>query len=458
LDRYNPSLHIYKATKDKMDSSVKPKTLRELWYPGLYDYKVSKDNKTDTSVKSKTLRELCYPSLHDYMTTKDKTDSNVKPKTLREHWYPSGSVQPSRSPANKRTQMINMHSTFTGTEDAYSYPRESLKAKIAASANKIKALEFERHFQFNQVLTPMCIACDAPDHVVEECPFLNHEPAPICTGCDAPDHIVEECPYLMSPIQNRFTQGVAAYESYMNEPHAPTHTPGYGHHPNFMWSQDATLGSHNLDQPYLWPNQALNDQPDFDLEGRTNILEKTLEVFMQTTGQILNSNTQAIARLDMQVSQLASVINKQEEDILLEGNLDGPELHQEDQFDQFRSEKLEEIPEIENTHEVSIVSDHNTHPRLEVSVEPLMTLVDPLAKKEEDTNGDLETLPLHIEYINLDLVEPRSLLKLYLDLNIEKELLATGGSVNQRVQVGNILWMNPNHVENCKPLSRFGQE
>ena len=130
-----------------MDFSVKPKTLRELWYPGLYDYKVSKD-KTDTSVKSKTLRELCYPSLHDYMTSKDKTDSNVKPKTLREHWYPGGSVQPSttRSPANNRTQMINMHPTFTGIENAYIYPRESLGAKTVASTNKIKALEFERHF------------------------------------------------------------------------------------------------------------------------------------------------------------------------------------------------------------------------------------------------------------------------------------------------------------------------
>ena len=36
----------------------------------------------------------------------------------------------------------------------------------------------------------------------------------------------------------------------------------------------------------------------------------TLSNFMQTTGQILNSSSQAIAHLEMQVSQLASTIGE----------------------------------------------------------------------------------------------------------------------------------------------------
>ena len=52
-----------------------------------------------------------------------------------------------------------------------------------------------------------------------------------------------------------------------------------------------------------------------------------------------------------------------------------------------------------------------------------MTLVEPLLKKEEAIIVDPETLPQHIEYIDLGLLKPRLVLKLYLDLIIEKELL-----------------------------------
>ena len=64
-----------------------------------------------------------------------------------------------------------MHPTFTEIEDAYIYSREFEDTTIATLTNRIEALEFERHIQLNHVLTPMCIGCDRPDHVVE-CPYL----------------------------------------------------------------------------------------------------------------------------------------------------------------------------------------------------------------------------------------------------------------------------------------------
>ena len=150
--------------------------------------------------------------------------------------------------------MINMHPTFTEIENAYIYSREFEDIRVATLINRIEALEYERHIQFNQVLAPMCI------------------------GCDALDHVVEECPYLMKPVQTELIQKSTFNESYINEPYAPIYNLGSGSHPNFTWSQDATLGAHNFYQPYLRLNQTLNDQSNFDPVEGVNTLEKSLDI------------------------------------------------------------------------------------------------------------------------------------------------------------------------------------
>ena len=88
----------------------------------------------------------------------------------------------------------------------------------------------------------------------------------------------------------------------------------------------------------------------------------------------------------------------------------------------FRAEELEEISEVDNN-EVSTPSDHYTQLNSKLIVEPLMTLVEPLLKKKETTIGDSEILSQHIKYIDLGLLKPQVVLKLYLDLIIEEELL-----------------------------------
>ena len=139
---------------------------------------------------------------------------------------------------------------------------------------------------------------------------------------------------------------------------------------------------------------------------------------MQTTDQLIK-----------QLSQSTIAISKLEEDKLSSQQEDDPRaqngLELNDQFNQlrtFRSEELEEISEVDNN-EVSTPSDHYTQLNQKLIVEPLMTLIEPLLKKKEATIGDPETLPQHIEYIDLNLLKLQLILQLYLDQSIKKELL-----------------------------------
>ena len=93
----------------------------------------------------------------------------------------------------------------------------------------------------------------------------------------------------------------------------------------------------------------------------------------------------------------------------------------------FRSKELEDISEVDNNNKVSTPSDYYTQSRSELLVESLMTLVESLFKKEEATIGDPKILPQHIEYVDLDPLEPRLIFKLYLDLIVKEELLVIRG-------------------------------
>ena len=122
---------------------------------------------------------------------------------------------------------------------------------------------------------------------------------------------------------------------------------------------------------------------------------------MQTTDQLFK-----------QLGQSTIAVSKLEENRLpnqLEVNpraQNGLEL--KDQFNQlrtFRSEELEETPKADNNNKISTPSDHYTQLKPKLVVEPLMTPVEPLFKKEKTTIRDPEILPQHIEYIDLGPLE-----------------------------------------------------
>ena len=148
----------------------------------------------------------------------------------------------------------------------------------------------------------------------------------MCNGCGAPDHILKDCSSLENSIENGLAQVNTAYQRPINDPYAPTYNPGWRNHLNFSRSQCFNSGSHVLNQPYLRTNQAPTNPLRFGQEKRLNTLEKGLEVllkstseitstlnnFMQTIGQLLNTNTQAIAHLEMWLGQLATVVSERE--------------------------------------------------------------------------------------------------------------------------------------------------
>ncbi|XP_074342937.1 uncharacterized protein LOC141680673 [Apium graveolens] len=129
-----------------------------------------------------------------------------------------------------------------------------------------------------------------------------------------------------------------------NDPFAPTYNPGWKNHPNFSWTQGQNYQSPqptfqkpnpnsyptSSQNPYPNPIQAPLNPPGFnDSDKRLNSLEKSIEAllksqtnltqsqqaFMQTMTQdrqLLNSNAQAISKLEVQMGQLANTICERE--------------------------------------------------------------------------------------------------------------------------------------------------
>ena len=130
----------------------------------------------------------------------------------------------------------------------------------------------------------------------------------------------------MTQIDNGYAQANVTYQRPNNNPYAPTYNPGWRNHPNFSWSHSPNAGGPNFNQPNPRPNPVGNNLPASDHDKRFSSLEKALEALaksqadtqatlnnlMQTTGQQLSSNTQAIARLEMQLGQLANIMSERE--------------------------------------------------------------------------------------------------------------------------------------------------
>ena len=56
----------------------------------------------------------------------------------------------------------------------------AVEAKIATLTCRLEALELQRLASVNRVSTPMCNGCNAPDHILEECPLPMNQ---LDNGC-----------------------------------------------------------------------------------------------------------------------------------------------------------------------------------------------------------------------------------------------------------------------------------
>ena len=53
---------------------------------------------------------------------------------------------------------------------------------------------------------------------LQRSPIMNQVSTPMCNGCSAPDHVLVECP-LMNPIENGYAHVNATFQNPMNYPY-----------------------------------------------------------------------------------------------------------------------------------------------------------------------------------------------------------------------------------------------
>jgi hypothetical protein len=160
-----------------------------------------------------------------------------------------------------------------------------------------------------------------------------------CSIYASPSHSAQTCPSLPTFIESSMEQ-VNAFSNFRkqsNGPFSETYNPWWRNHPNFLWKQNPPVNqggalhqAHNQYPPefhqlvhhqgrqasptpaYQAPTQALASSSE-------STLEDTLKAFMQLTGQSINDvknatmvNTQAIAKLETQIGQIASHLGERE--------------------------------------------------------------------------------------------------------------------------------------------------
>ena len=128
----------------------------------------------------------------------------------------------------------------------------------------------------------------------------------ICGICVNPSHAPQPCSSLPNQ-QDFFAEQVNALNFHGKSPNSPyssTYNPNWRNHPNFSWRQNLPpMNQEN--QQFVPPNPTYPQQPQ-----RKSSLEDTLQQFMQSTQQVLQSNSQAISKLETQLGQLATAVEK----------------------------------------------------------------------------------------------------------------------------------------------------
>jgi hypothetical protein len=128
------------------------------------------------------------------------------------------------------------------------------------------------------------------------------------------------------------------YPKQSNGPYSETYNLGWCNHPNFLWKQNQSVdqggASHHAHNQYLprfpltFPNHGHLAQPASTSAyqaptqapaSMSQSLEETLRDFMKMTGQSINDvrsttmvNTKVIAKLEMQMGQLANHIGERD--------------------------------------------------------------------------------------------------------------------------------------------------
>ncbi|XP_060972621.1 uncharacterized protein LOC133038474 [Cannabis sativa] len=138
---------------------------------------------------------------------------------------------------------------------------------------------------------------------------MNSHVQPKKEVCASTCHNDQSCP----PFLETFSEEANALHSYgkpNDSPFSNTYNPNWRNHPNFSWRQNQPQmnqgNQFNMPNPnHAQPSQTYPPQ-------RKPSLEDTLQQFMQSTQQIMQNQSQSIAKLETQLGQLANAVTERE--------------------------------------------------------------------------------------------------------------------------------------------------
>ncbi|KAL5543182.1 hypothetical protein UlMin_010892 [Ulmus minor] len=139
----------------------------------------------------------------------------------------------------------------------------------------------------------------------------------VCALCQDSSHTAQSCPSLPT-YQEALSEQANALHSYgksSDSPFAPTYNPNWRNHPNFSWRQNQPSMNQSGTQVNMHNQHIHHPNPTYPLnvpQQRKPSLEDTLQQFMQSTQQVLHSNSQAISKLETQLGQLATAVGERE--------------------------------------------------------------------------------------------------------------------------------------------------
>jgi len=155
-------------------------------------------------------------------------------------------------------------------------------------------------------LDQMMVASFAPNSTHM---YTQHAP---CSFCSSPMHHINDCPTAGKFSDDSIEQVNAAFSHPGNDPYSNTYNPGWRNHPNFSWkaqdSSNSVPGVHNQAQSNKQPYQSSSTyrpaqqrsqatpSPRLDSDFQDQMLQ-----FMSNINQTMNSHSQAIAKLEVQM-------------------------------------------------------------------------------------------------------------------------------------------------------------
>jgi hypothetical protein len=167
---------------------------------------------------------------------------------------------------------------------------------------------------------------------------VNTFPVESCSICASPMHQAQNCPLMIAFTEMEQVNAFNNFQKPSSGPYSETYNPGWRNHPNFSWKQNqpiTNLGGAPHAQNHYPPGFSAPYQnhgrsvpsvssssyqaPTQAPASSTQSLKETMREFMKMTGQSISDvrqstmvNTRAIAKLEMQMGQLANHLGERD--------------------------------------------------------------------------------------------------------------------------------------------------